>query len=225
MPVMLWNFDGWRTFYSFSQSRKEDFGSFWLILEQQRGHSLGDALNVGIAVLLILCCLAVGWLALAAPQRPRFAQLAFLVVAAFVLTNKVYSPQYVLWLIPLAALARPRWRDFLIWQGCEVLYFLGVWMYLANISDSKQHGIPQEWYHVAILVHLVGTLYLCAVVVRDILMPDRDPVRWDGSDDPSGGVLDGAPDRVALGRARWVKQDARRTQQDAPYPGFAPQSG
>lgn len=209
VPVAVWNVDGWKTFYSFSQTRKEDFGSFWLIIEQQRGQSLGlGLLNLLIALLLVLCCVGIGWLALSAPHRPRFAQLAFLVVAAFVLTNKVYSPQYVLWLIPLAALARPRWRDFLIWQACEVVYFLGVWMYLAYISDSKQHGLPQDWYHLVILVHIFGTLYLCAVVVRDILLPDRDPVRWDGSDDPSGGVLDGAPDRFVLGQARWAREQA-----------------
>ena len=62
-------------------------------------------------------------LALTAPRRPRLAQLAFLIVAAFILTNKVYSPQFVIWLIPLLALARPRWRDFLIWQGIEGLHW------------------------------------------------------------------------------------------------------
>ena len=36
-----------------------------------------------------------------APRRPRFGAMAFLVIAAFLLTNKVYSPQYVLWLLPL----------------------------------------------------------------------------------------------------------------------------
>ena len=51
-------------------------------------------------------------------------------------------------------------------------------------------------------MHLLGTLYLCAVVVRDILMPERDVVRSDGRDDPSGGVLDGAEDVFVLGRGR-----------------------
>ena len=46
----------------------------------------------------------VALLALMAPRRPRVAQLVFLVMVAFVLTNKVYSPQYVLWLSPLAVL-------------------------------------------------------------------------------------------------------------------------
>ncbi|WP_431679662.1 glycosyltransferase family 87 protein [Kitasatospora sp. KL5] len=214
LPIMVANFKGWATFYTFSQVRKEDFGSFWLILMQDRNQQL-PTLNTWISVLLVLCCLGIGFLALAAARRPRFAQLALLVVAAFVLTNKVYSPQYVLWLIPLAALARPRWRDFLIWQTCEVLYFLGVWSYLAYTGDSKQHGIGQDWYHLAIALHLIGTLYLCAMVVRDILHPDRDPVRWDGSDDPSGGVLDGAPDKFVLGTAR-------RLREEATYGAYAP---
>ncbi|WP_170304908.1 glycosyltransferase 87 family protein [Kitasatospora viridis] len=206
LPIMIASFDGWKTFYTFSQSRKEDFGSFWMILMQDRNESL-PTLNTWIAVLLVASCLAIGWLALSAPRRPRFAQLVFLVVAAFVLTNKVYSPQYVLWLVPLAVLARPRWRDFLIWQACEVLYFLGIWSYLAYIGDSKQHGIGQDWYHFAIMLHMIGTLYLVAVVVRDILRPDRDPVRWDGSDDPSGGVLDFAPDVFVLGTARRLREE------------------
>lgn len=115
----------------------------------------------------------------------------------------------MLWLIPLAALARPRWRDFLIWQSCEVLYYFGIWMYLAYTSSGDaQRGLPLEGYHLAICLHLAGTLYLCAVVVRDALLPERDVVRRDGDDDPSGGVLDGAPDRFVLGYAAHPPQHA-----------------
>lgn len=39
------------------------------------------------------------------------------------------------------------------------------------------------------------------MIVRDILMPERDVVRRSGDDDPSGGVLDGAPDVFVLGYA------------------------
>ncbi|MGW2401143.1 glycosyltransferase family 87 protein [Kitasatospora sp. NPDC001664] len=200
-PVMYASSEGWATFYTFSQARKEDFGSFWLILMQERNAQL-ESLNTWVAGLLIAACLGICRLALSARRRPRFAQLAFLIVAAFILTNKVYSPQYVLWLIPLAALARPRRRDFLIWQACEVLYFLGIWSYLARAIDSKVWGIDQDWYQAAICVHLLGTLYLCVMVVRDVLRPELDPVRRDGADDPSGGVLDRAPDVFVLGAAR-----------------------
>lgn len=202
LPVLALAPEGWWKFYTFSQERPVDFGSFWLIISQRTGDPL-HAANTWATALTLLVFAGIGVLALAAPRRPRFAQLAFLVVAGFILLNKVYSPQYVLWLIPLAALARPRWRDFLVWQSCEVMYFLGIWMYLAfTSSGDEQQGLPAEGYQLAILVHLAGTLYLCAVVVRDILLPERDPVRRDGSDDPSGGILDGAPDVFALRRRR-----------------------
>nr|WP_225447392.1 glycosyltransferase 87 family protein [Streptacidiphilus sp. PB12-B1b] len=205
VPFMLLNFKGWATFYTFSELRGIDYGSVWLILEQNNLLPSGfttSQVNTVIALLLALCCLGIAWLALAARRRPRFAQLAFLVIAAFVLTNKVYSPQYVLWLTPLAVLARPRWRDFLIWQACEILYFLGIWYNFAYTSSPNQKGLPTDWYHGAIVVHVLGTLYLCALVVRDVLAPEFDVVRWDGSDDPSGGVLDGAPDVLVVGPSR-----------------------
>lgn len=203
LPVMLFAFDGWSKFYTFSQERGVDFGSFWLILVQNSDNPPStETVNTLATLLMLLCCGAVAALTLTAPRRPRFAQLAFLIVAAFILTNKVYSPQYVLWLVPLAALARPKWRDFLIWQACEVAYFLGIWMYLAYTTSGDAHkGLPTDGYHWAIGLHLLGTLFLCAMVVRDILMPDRDPVRRTGDDDPSGGVLDGAEDVFVLGPA------------------------
>ncbi|MFV5991787.1 glycosyltransferase family 87 protein [Streptomyces sp. NPDC056231] len=203
LPVMVFAPEGWKKFYTFSHDRPLDFGSFWLIISQRTGISIPvGTVNTASTLLMLFFCVCILVLTVMAPRRPRFAQLVFLVVAAFILTNKVYSPQYVLWLIPLAALARPRWRDFLIWQACEVMYFLGIWMYLAyTTSGDKHQGLPTEGYQVAIALHLLGTLYLCAVVVRDILMPERDVVRRDGSDDPSGGVFDGAEDVFVLGRA------------------------
>ncbi|UJA09271.1 glycosyltransferase family 87 protein [Streptomyces collinus] len=213
LPVMLFAFQGWSKFYSFSHDRGIDFGSFWLIWAQNSSNPpTTDFVNTAATVLVVLCFLGIAALTFTAPRRPRFAQLAFLMVAAFILTNKVYSPQYVLWLVPLAVLARPKWRDFLIWQACEVAYFLGIWMYLAYTTSGDAHkGLPTQGYHWAIAIHLLGTLYLCAVVVRDILMPERDVVRRAGDDDPSGGVLDGAEDVFVLGPA------ARPARHAAPF--------
>ncbi|HZD23034.1 MAG TPA: hypothetical protein VE569_06480, partial [Acidimicrobiia bacterium] len=36
-------------------------------------------------------------------ERPEFAEVAVLALIAFVLFNKVFKPQYVLWLLPLFA--------------------------------------------------------------------------------------------------------------------------
>jgi len=210
LPVYLVNHDGWLEFYTFSSSRGGDWGSPWYVL-QVLGHPVTpDRLNVVAIGVLGLLCLGIAALIMAARRRPRYAQVAFLVIAAFCLTNKVYSPQYVLWLIPLAALARPRWRDFLIWQTGEVVYFASIWYFLQQYGTSDK-GLPEGWYAVAIVVHLVLTSYFAAMVVRDILQPRFDPVRSDGvpehGDDPGGGVLDGASDVRVLGRGRAVAME------------------
>ena len=124
----------------------------------------------------------------------------FLIVAAFILTNKVYSPQFVIWLIPLLALARPRWRDFLIWQAAEGLHWAAIWMYLgqATSGGSVQHNIDMSYYVLAVGLHMVATAYLMARVVMEIWDPAQDPLRIHGEDDPHGGPFDGARDWLRI---------------------------
>jgi uncharacterized membrane protein len=177
LPVYLWAPGGWREFFVFNSERGADFGSPWYVLEQISPGLLPDRLNpVLILVSGLVLALIVG-LALAAPQPPRLAQLAFLAVAAFLLVNKVWSPQYALWLLPLAALARPRWRDLSIWQAGEVLYFVAVWWHLATLYDSSNPLIGSQGYATATAIRIACLGWLCVLVVRDVLRPEHDPVR------------------------------------------------
>ena len=204
VPVYLANPDGWREFYTFSRERGVDWGSPWYALQVIGKGIPGEQNNLYSGGVFLLLCAGIAGLILFARQRPRYAQVAFLVIAAFCLTNKVYSPQYILWMIPLAAMARPRWRDFLIWQAGDVVYFVAIWYFLQQYGNDNK-GLPEGWYAAAILVHLVATSWFAGLIVRDILAPEHDPVRTDGCpehvDDPGGGVLDGAPDISAWSRS------------------------
>lgn len=175
LPVYLANPTGWLYFYRFSADRGEDWGSIWYAMSVWGRGVPAPALNAVALALLVLCCAVIAVLSWWAPSTPRLAQLAFLVVAAFCLTNKVYSPQYVLWLVPLAALARPRWRDFLVWQAGEVVYFVAIWWFLQGYGNDNK-ALPDTWYTVAIMVHVACTLYLSVMIVRDMLHPEHDPV-------------------------------------------------
>jgi hypothetical protein len=142
----------------------------------------------------------------------------FLVLAAFLLTNKVWSPQYILWLLPVIALARPKLPAYLLWQAGEIIYFFGIWWYLLagsleqpgmGLSDTLSAvfsghapaiGIDDGVYYIALLARFLTVLMLAALIVIDILVPRLDIVRVDGVDDPAGGVLDGATDRFVLRR-------------------------
>jgi uncharacterized membrane protein len=201
VPIMLARFDGWVHFYRFSSERGADFGSPWLVLRDAFDiNPPVDQINLWATGVLGVLCAGIGLLILAAPRRPRLHQVVFLTVVAFVVTNKVYSPQFVVWLIPLAVLARPRWRDFLWWQAAEVVYFFAVWWYIIWLA-TPERGLPETYYWAAITVHVVATLAFAGLVVRDILRPEHDPVRSSlGEDDPGGGVLNDAPDRFTLRR-------------------------
>lgn len=180
-PAYLSSPERWSVFWSFNADRAADLGSVWLAW----GNTLGtpgaigaETINTASWVFFGVVCLAVAALGLLAPEPPRLAQLGLLVVAGFLLVNKVYSPQYVLWLLPLAVMAHPRWRTLLVWQAGEVFYLLMVWAYLGGYLEAPGGASPL--YDTAIWVRLAAQVLLVAVVVRGVLRPERDPVRAEG---------------------------------------------
>ena len=118
--------------------------------------------------------------------------MAFLVVAAFLLTNKVWSPQFSLWLVPLAVLALPHRRILLAWMTIDALVWVPRMLYLYG---EQNRGLPEQWFTITVLLRDIAVMALCALVIRQIYRPDLDLVRNRGRvDDPSGGVFDRAPD-------------------------------
>ena len=114
-------------------------------------------------------------LCLLAPSPPRVSQAALLLVAGLVLLRPAFEPHQALWLLPLAALARPRWRDLLIWQSCAVVFAAMHSWWRGGLLDPGGDG-PAGFYWIGIGVHVVGTLWLVAVVVGDLWWPEVDPV-------------------------------------------------
>ncbi|TQS41486.1 DUF2029 domain-containing protein [Cryptosporangium phraense] len=208
VPFAIMAPDGWSKFFRLSSERPIDWGTFWYIgTHIPVGRTadnkpdlglppfvwLGDhipALNWAAYVLYALCCIGIAALIFFAPRRPRLAAMAFLVVAAFLLTNKVWSQQFVLWLVPLAVLARPRWRAFLIWQACELFYFFAFYQILIRVSGGKGAVLPEAVFTLASIARWLSVAVMCGLVVREALKPELDVVRRDGVDDPEGGVLD-----------------------------------
>ncbi len=205
-PVFLFANEGWGRFFQLSSQRAVDWGTFWYIganfpLSPRTGGGIQPFValshNVPLVnalsyVLFGLGCVAVLLVGLRAPARPRLAQLCFLVVALFLLTSKVWSQQFVLWLIPLAVLARPRWGAFLAWQAAELLYFFGFYAHLLNLDGV--FVMPEAAYVYASAVRWIALAVLVGFVFRDILRPELDVVRRTYGDDPDGGDFVGAHD-------------------------------
>jgi uncharacterized membrane protein len=209
LPVAVAAPAGWWRFYSVSGGRPADWGSIWYFFETEHWPFVGSLSLAGLNALSVLVfiagCVLIAALILAAPRRPRVPQVFFLVLAFFLLANKVWSPQYVIWLVPLVVLARPRVWAYAVWQAAEVVYFFAIWAYLITVALGNQveGGIGTGVYFAALLGRFSAVVLLCALVVRDILHPGADLVRAAGDDDPAGGVLADAPDVVTLKRRTW----------------------
>jgi len=178
LPVYLASPEGWAEFFTFSQERGADWGSAYYVLGALGlfPHADLETVNLVGTGTLLLACVGIALLALFAPRRPPVEQLLFLVVAAFLVTNKVWSPQFVLWLLPLAALAWPRRRRlrpaavalFGLWQLAEVGYIVGIWHYLWSYQHPAEGvGIGLTAYAVVAFGRLVSLLAVGALVAVD----------------------------------------------------------
>ena len=211
LPVAIAAPAGWAKFYTLNKDRPADWGSIWYYFQTERWPYLGalsvSRLNLLSVAVFAVGCVLIGLLILAAPRRPRVPQVFFLVLAVFLLSNKVWSPQYVVWLVPLVVLCRPRFWAYAVWQVAEVSYFFAIWAYLITIDTSNGPvspesvgGISPSVYFAALLARFAAVVILAVLVVLDILRPEADLVRATGDDDPAGGCLDNAPDVVTLRR-------------------------
>ena len=201
LPILVMFPRGWSEFFRLNTRRGDDMDSIYNVVKSFTGWQGFDpqlgfwepptVLNAVSAVLFGLCLCGIAYVGLTAQRRPRLAQLAFLVVAAFLLTNKVWSPQYSLWLVPLAVLALPHRRILLAWMTIDALVWIPRMLYL--FGEAKM-GLPQEFFTTTVLLRDIAVALVCASVIRQIYRPELDVVRRDGVDDPTGGVLDGAAD-------------------------------
>ena len=169
LPFALTTPTGWWRFYKLNMEREADWGSLWLAFSQL---GLGLANLNYLAVLLLLIGITSFVIFLfELKNTPTLASVAFIVLAIVMLASKVYSPQYVLWLTPLAVIALTNKKDlhaFWIWQIAETLYHVAIWQHLALFTGAK-FGLQQGGYATITLIRIAATIYLAWVLIKRAL--------------------------------------------------------
>jgi uncharacterized membrane protein len=207
-PVWHLYHESWLRFFRLNSERPIDWGTLWYIGRfldgkwntgqpgdqgpfQWLSNHVDPHLNYLTYGLFGLACIGIAVLALLAPRRPRLAQLSFLVVAAFLIFSKVWSQQYVLWLLPLIVLARPRWGAILAWTVAEFGYFTA--FYAELLGAGGKPVIPEGTFVLASSLRFITVVILCGLVIREIWRPELDSVRESyGDEDPDAGVFNRA---------------------------------
>ena len=160
LPVALTTPEGWWRFYDLNLNRGSDWGSLWYSLSNL-GLNLTHQNYLSVLCLLIgLAALTIFLLQLHTPAT--LAHTAIFVMIIVMAVSKVYSPQYVLWLTPLAIIAIIDRRDltvFWFWQGAEVIYHVAIWQHLAQVTGAK-FGLPVVAYSAIALARIGASLIL-----------------------------------------------------------------
>lgn len=223
VPVMLRYPEAWAEFTRLNSERGWEWTTIWAVISRRTGWTGFDSgegapeiLNAVTFILFAAACAAIFALGIMTKRRPRVAELVFLIVAAFLLINKVWSPQYSLWLVVPAVLALPRWRLLFSWMLAEML----VWPVLMwHMHGAENNGLPGEVLDIVILVRDAFIVVMIVLVVRQMLGLNKDKVaQAHAGMDPLAGSF-GQSDAFILGsgigRENRIDQDLLLTAREA----------
>ncbi len=179
-----------------ARTEDPDVGSIWQLFTQTGSAMPSRTIRIGVAlVVLAAAAAAVYWLAIRTRRTDpvTVARAGLVMLAAALLVAPSAPPESALLVLPLAAIGVRRWRDLLVWQGCELVSWVITGWYLGGalvptVSDDARA------YWLAILLRVVGLAWLVAAVLRatatESASGDDDVVEVRGGEaDPDLDVL------------------------------------
>lgn len=163
LPFVIAGPSGWWEFFRYNSERPADFDSIWYIAcRYVDGACMSTRMiNVGSGLLFVALFALVWWAK--ARRSPSFSRwtLGFPLLVTFLLANKVYSPQYGLWLLPWFALVGPDLKRFVAFEIADVAVFVTRFWFFASFTDVMTW--PEQWmFEVAVLAR-AAVLIWCLV--------------------------------------------------------------
>ncbi|MGN0065630.1 MAG: hypothetical protein ACI379_15445 [Nocardioides sp.] len=177
--------------------RGVDGGSVWLVLTQGTGRTFSAAeVTVVSSLLWVAWAAVVAWLVLRA-DGPRWgrgpadvrtiASAALLLLGGALVLAPWVPPAAGLVLLPLAALAVPRWGPLLVWQAAEALHLvLTGWYYSGALAPADGGYSYLVWLAIGLRVAALGWL-LSRAVVGLRTAPAEEPYGSGDGDPVEGG--------------------------------------
>ncbi len=100
VPFMFLNFDGWSYFISFNSQRPPNPDSIWAVVNNLVPSLSITQINILSLVLFASLSLVAVWKC----RHDSAIKLCFILTLIFLISNKVFSPQYILWILPFYVL-------------------------------------------------------------------------------------------------------------------------
>ena len=171
LPFAIAAPSSWFEFFRFNSDRVADFDSLWYIACRHWDAACisTGAVNLWSAIAFVV---SVGvLLVLKTLRQPGFARwtIGLPLIACFLLTNKVYSPQYGLWLLPWFALALPSWPAFAAFEVADVAVFVTRfrWFFPVYAGEGAAMSSQEGWYEAALLARAAVLIWCVVLWVRE----------------------------------------------------------
>ncbi len=167
LPFAIAGTSGWWEFFQNNASRSASWNSLWdVACRTLLGAGCADTRLVNLAsAALFIVWVAVIW-SMKARRDPGFARwtLGFPILVVFLLSSKLYSPQFSLWLLPWFALVLPHLRLFIAFELADVLVFVTEFGWLGAQSGVRGGitELPEGLFHVAVVLRAI-VLIACVV--------------------------------------------------------------
>ena len=199
LPFALLARDPWLEFFRLSSSRPADWDSLWFVSCQPFLPLVAPwcrnpgIVNVGVAAVLV-AAVVLAWSARRDrdPDFPRWTLIVpFLIL--FLVTGKVYSPQFSLWLLPILALVRVDLRVVALFGVLDAAVFFTRFGWFATMNGNEIAS--GEQFSLAIVLRAILLVGLVIAWTRGALDPRPDPML------PDRGTT-GKPDRTPAGAER-----------------------
>jgi uncharacterized membrane protein len=184
VPFILVAREEWWTFFKFNSQRGADFDSLWAISCGRVFVGIFDAscpsvplLNVMAGLLFAALAALTYWFTVR--RNPNFPHwtFAFPLVVLFLLTSKVYSPQYSLWILPFFALVLPNRWLFAAFTVTDMAVFVTRFSWLGTLEGLA--GFSEEAFQTAIVLRALVLITAVVMYVRrggDVALPEPGPL-------------------------------------------------
>jgi uncharacterized membrane protein len=174
----------WSTFFRFNSARPADWDSLWYIGCTHFDPTPAICRNTPQINAASLALFASTFLLVWAWKRrrePDFARwsLAFPMLVLFLLSNKVYSPQYGLWLLPFFALGAVDLRTFVAFEAVDIAVFVTRFSYFGELTGVG--GLPFGAFEIAIVVRTLILVWSVVAWVRrpSVELPELEAIPAD----------------------------------------------
>jgi uncharacterized membrane protein len=161
VPYYLYDSEAWKTPYRVASERDDTKGTIWAALPLH-GRAVNVASLLLFAVVLGALCWAVG------RRRIDPWSGASLTMIAFLATNKLWQPHYVLWLLPLLALSGTPRRPLRALELANLAYFVVLWGQMDFIDPTDQgfRISAEPWTTLTATARLVFAAWLALALWR-----------------------------------------------------------